>query len=62
MYNNVANKTDFRKMSVSEQLLEIFKYGVFSVQPNNILDNFIKVKSKKIIVTEGSKQKIYSKT
>ena len=48
-------------MSVSEQLLEIFKYGVFSVQPNNILDNFIKVKSKKIIVTEGSKQKIYSK-
>ena len=48
-------------MSVSEQLLEIFKYGVFSVQPNNILDNFIKVKSNKIIVTEGSKQKIYSK-
>ena len=48
-------------MSVSEQLLEIFKHGVSSVQPNNILDNFIKVKSKKIIVTEGSKQKIYSK-
>ena len=47
-------------MSVSEQLLEIFKHGVSSVQPNNILDNFIKVKSKKIIVTEGSKQKIYS--
>ena len=46
-------------MSVSEQLLEIFKHGVSSVQPNNILDNFIKVKSKKIIVTEGSKQKIY---
>ncbi|MAW97966.1 MAG: hypothetical protein CL571_03830 [Alphaproteobacteria bacterium] len=48
-------------MSVSEQLLEIFKHGVSSVQPNNILDNFIKVKSKKIIVTEGSRQKIYSK-
>ena len=48
-------------MSVSEQLLEIFKHGVSSVQPNNILDNFIKVKSKKILVTEGSKQKIYSK-
>ena len=48
-------------MSVSEQLLEIFKHGVSSVQPNNILDNFIKVKSNKIIVTEGSKQKIYSK-
>ena len=48
-------------MSVTEQLLEIFKYGVSSVQPNNILDNFIKVQNKKIIVKEGSKQKIYSK-
>ena len=47
-------------MSVTEQLLEIFKYGVSSVQPNNILDNFIKVQNKKIIVKEGSKQKIYS--
>ena len=44
-------------MSVTEQLLEIFKYGVSSVQPNNILDNFIKVQNKKIIVKEGSKQK-----
>ena len=47
-------------MSVTEQLLEIFKYGVSSVQPNNILDNFIKVQNKKIIVKENSKQKIYS--
>ena len=44
-------------MSVSEQLLEIFKHGVSSVQPNNILDNFIKVKSKKIIVTEVRNKK-----
>ena len=28
-------------MSVTEQLLEIFKYGVSSVQPKNILDKLI---------------------
>ena len=60
MYKNVPNKANFSKITVAEQLLEIFKYGVSSVQPTNILDNFIKVKNQKIFVQETSNKKIYS--
>ena len=61
MYKSVLNKTLFSKKPFNEQLLEIFKYGVSSVQPTNILDNFIKVKNQKIIIQENSKKTIYSK-
>ena len=60
MYKNVPNKANFSKITIAEQLLEIFKYGVSSVQPTNILDNFIKVKNQKIFVQETSNKKIYS--
>lgn len=61
MYNSISNKTLFSKKPLNEQLLEIFKYGVSSVQPTNILDDFIKVKNQKIIIQENSKKTVYSK-
>ena len=56
--NNLKNLSS--KRSIPEQLLEIFKYGVSSVQPTNILDKFIKI-SKTKINSRKSKKKIYSK-
>ena len=57
LFNSALKKTCFSKRSIPEQLLEIFKYGVSSVQPTNILDKFIKFKIQKIIIQENSKKK-----
>ena len=57
LFNSEIKKPSFRKKSVSEQLLEIFYHGVSSVQPTNILDKFIKVQRKKIIIQEKKKKK-----
>ena len=43
LFNSALKKTCFSKRSIPEQLLEIFKYGVSSVQPTNILDKFITI-------------------
>ena len=51
-------EANFSKITVAEQLLEIFKYGVSSVQLTNILDNLIKLKIKKYL--SGNFKKIYS--
>ena len=61
MFDNNFKKTSFSKKTIPEQLLEIFNFGVSSVQPKNILDKFIKVYEKKIVVQENSKKKTYSK-
>ena len=57
MFDNNFKKTSFSKKTIPEQLLEIFNFGVSSVQPKNILDKFIKVYEKKIVVQENSKKK-----
>ena len=61
LFNSALKKTCFSKRSIPEQLLEIFKHGVSSVQPTNILDKFIKIQRQKIIIQENKKKKIYSK-
>ena len=61
MFNSVQKKSLFSKKKKSEQLLDLFKIGVFGVQPKNILDSFLKVSKKQIIVKESTSQKkIYS--
>ena len=61
MFNNVQKKSRSSKKEISEQLLDLFKIGVFGVQPKNILDSYLKVIKKQIIVKKStSKKKVYS--
>jgi len=61
LFKNVQKKSWFSKKEKSEQLLDLFKIGVFSVQPKNILDSFLEVSKKQIIIKKGiSQKKIYS--
>ena len=57
LFNSALKKACFSKRSIPEQLLEIFKHGVSSVQPTNILDKFIKIQKQKIIIQENKKKK-----
>ena len=61
MFDNNFKKTSFSKKTIPEQLLEIFNFGVSSVQPKNILDKFIKVYEKNSSSRKNSKKKTYSK-
>ena len=61
MFNNVQKKSRSSKKEISEQLLDLFKIGVSGVQPKNILDSYLKVIKKQIIVKKStSKKKVYS--
>jgi len=60
LFNSVLKKTSFSKKPITEQLLEIFNYGISSVQPTNILEKFIKVQKEKIVIQENSKKIIYT--
>ena len=50
-------KSRSSKKEISEQLLDLFKIGVFGVQPKNILDSYLKVIKKQIIVKKSTSKK-----
>ena len=49
------------KKSNYNLLLDLFNHGVASVQPKNILDNFLFVNNKEITIKENHKKKTYKK-
>ena len=60
--SNKINSIDLsNKKSNYNLLLDLFNHGVASVQPKNILDNFLFVNNKEITIKENHKKKTYKK-
>tara|TARA_A100001011_G_scaffold359730_1_gene406459 strand:+ start:311 stop:1678 length:1368 start_codon:yes stop_codon:yes gene_type:complete len=60
--SNKINSIELRrKKSNYNLLLDLFNYGIASVQPKNILDKFLFVSNKEITIKENNKKKTYKK-
>ncbi len=59
--NKISSIDLSNKKSNYNLLLDLFNHGVASVQPKNILDKFLFVNNKEIIIKENHKKKTYKK-